>query len=87
MKKNCTLAYTSQPYAEAMAMCPAVSYIPCATSLREQTGGIITFTQFEEGNLFYETNDVAESGDESDDESIMKPLLSEEEMDAIDLGK
>ena len=26
------LEYTSQPYAEAMAMRPAVSYIPCATS-------------------------------------------------------
>ena len=25
------LAYTSQPYSEAMAMCPSVSYIPCAT--------------------------------------------------------
>ena len=28
------LAYTSQPYAESMAMSPAVSYIPCATYLR-----------------------------------------------------
>ena len=30
------LAYTSQPYEEVMAMSPAVSYIPCATSLREK---------------------------------------------------
>ena len=45
------LAYTSQPYSEAMAMRPAVMYTPCATSPREQTGNIITFTQFEEGNI------------------------------------
>ena len=44
------LAYTPQPYAEAMAMRLYVSYTPCATSLREQTGDIITFTNFEEGN-------------------------------------
>ena len=30
------LMYTSQTYAEAMAMQPAVSYIYCATSLREK---------------------------------------------------
>ena len=29
------LAYTSQPYSEAIAMHPAVTYTPCATSLRE----------------------------------------------------
>ena len=27
-----TLEYTSQPYAEEMAVCPSVSYIPCAIS-------------------------------------------------------
>ena len=26
------LAYTPQPYSEAMAMCPAVTYTPCAIS-------------------------------------------------------
>ena len=41
------LAYTSQLYSEAMAMRPAVTYIPCATSSREQTGEIIPFAQFE----------------------------------------
>ena len=45
------LAYKSQPYAEDMAMRPAVSCIPYATSSREKTGNIITFTNFEEGNL------------------------------------
>ena len=41
------LAYMSQPYAEAMAMRRAVSYILCATYSKEQTSDIITFTQFE----------------------------------------
>ena len=45
------LAYTSQLYAEAMAIQPTVSYIYYASSSREQIGNIITFTQFEEGNL------------------------------------
>ena len=60
------LAYMSQPYAEAMAVRLAVSYIPCATYSREQTGDIITFTQFKEGSLLSETRDNAESGDKSD---------------------
>ena len=30
------LAYTSQPYPEAMVMLPAVTYTPCATSLRRE---------------------------------------------------
>ena len=59
-----------------MAMRPAVTYTPCATSPKEQTGDIITFTQFEEGDLLSETRDNSESGDESDDNSIMPPLIS-----------
>ena len=43
------LAYTSEPYAEAMSMHPDVTYTPYATSSRGETGDIITFTQFEEG--------------------------------------
>ena len=50
-----------------MALSPVVSYITCATSSRGKTGDIITFTQFEEGNLLSETRDDAESCDESDD--------------------
>ena len=65
---------------------PVVSYIPYATSSKEQTGDIITFIQFEEGNLVSETRNDAESGDKSDEDSIMPPLLSEEEMDAMDSG-
>ena len=53
---------------------------------KEQTGDIITFTWFEEGGLLSETWEDAESGDKSNDNSIMPPLLSEEEMDAIDSG-
>ena len=41
-----------------MAMCPSVKYTPCATSLREQTGNIITLSQFEEGDILSETRAV-----------------------------
>ena len=77
------LAYTLQPYTEAMAMRPAVTYTRFATFLREQTGDIITFAKFEGGNILTKTRNDAESGD---DDSIMPPLLSEEEMDAMDSG-
>ena len=43
------LAYTSRPYSEAMVMRPEVTYTQYATSLKEKTGGVITFAQFEEG--------------------------------------
>ena len=36
---------------------------------------IITFAQFEEGDLLSKTRNDVESGDKSDDDSIMKPLL------------
>ena len=51
-----------------MAICPAVTYTPYATSSEEQTGDVITFSQFEEGNILTETRNDAESGDESDNE-------------------
>ena len=47
-------------------MRPAVTYTPYATSSKEQTGDVITFAQFEEGNILTETRNDAESGDESD---------------------
>ena len=53
------LSYTSRPYSEAMAMRPEVMYTPYAMSLREQTGNVITFTQFEEGNILTETRNDA----------------------------
>ena len=48
-------SYTSRPYAEAMAMRPEVTYTPYAMYSKEQTGDVITFAQFEEGNLISET--------------------------------
>ena len=44
-------------------MRPAVTYTPYATSSKEQTGNIITFAQFEEGDILTETRNDAESGD------------------------
>ena len=49
-------------------MRPEVMYAHCATSSREKTGDIITFTKFEEGNVLSKTLNNAESGDESDDD-------------------
>ena len=60
---------------------PTVTYTPYATSSKEQTGDVITFAQFEEGNLWTETRNDTESGDESDSESIM---MSEQDMENID---
>ena len=36
-------------------MCPAVTYTLHATSSKEQTGGVITFAQFENGGILTET--------------------------------
>ena len=61
-------------------MLPEVIYTPYATSSEEQTGDVIKFAQFEEGNILTENCNDAESGDEYDNESIM---MSEQDMDAI----
>ena len=61
-------------------MCPTVTYTPYAASSKEQTGDVITFAQFEEGNLLTETCNDTESGDESDSESIM---MSKKDMENI----
>ena len=58
-------------------MCLSVTYTTCATSSREQTGDIITFTHFEEGDLLSETRNNAESCGKSNDDPIIPPLLSE----------
>ena len=65
------LSYTSQPYSEAMAVHPTVTYTPYATTSKELTGDVITFAQFEEGGLLTVTRNDTESGDESDSKSIM----------------
>ena len=82
-KNSSALAYTSRPYSEAMVMRPAVTYTPYGTSLREQTGDIITFTQFEEENILTKTINNTESCDESDNKSIM---MREQNMDAMNSG-
>ena len=60
-----------------------MTYTPYETSSKEQTGDIITFAQFEEGNILNETRNDAESGDKSDKKSIM---MIEQDMDAINSG-
>ena len=79
------LSYTSRPFSEAMvmAMRSAVTYTPYVTSSKEQTGNVITFAQFEEGNIITETRNDAESGEKFDNELIM---MSEQDMDAINSG-
>ena len=74
------LSYMSRTCLEAMAMRLAVMYTPYATYLKEQTGNVITFTQFEEGNLLTETRNDAESVDESDNKSIM---MREQDMENL----
>ena len=69
-----------------MVMRPEFLYTPCATSSRGETGDIIMFAQFGEGKLLNKTSNDAENGEESDDESIMPPLLSEEDTYAMDPG-
>ena len=46
--------YHTRPYSEAMAMHLEVTYTPYATSLIEQTGDVIKFAHFEEGNTLSE---------------------------------
>ena len=60
------LAYTLRPYSEAIEKLPAVMYTPYATSLKEQTGNVISFEQFEKGNILTKTLNDEESGDKSD---------------------
>ena len=73
----------SQPYSEAMAMRPEVTYTPYAKSLKEQTDDVIAFTQFEEGNIWTKTRNNSESGDESNNESI---IMSKQDMENINSG-
>ena len=58
-----------------------MTYTPYATLSKEQTGNVITFAHFEEGNLMSETRNDTESGDESDSKSIM---MSEKDMENLD---
>ena len=73
------LSFTSRPYYEAMAMRPSVSYTPFATSSKEQTGNVITFAQFEEGN-FGNFGDARDDTDDAHDESS-KTIKSCQDLD------
>ena len=79
----------SRLYLEAFDIWSAVSYICYATSSHEQTGDIITFAQFEEGNLVENEHNIEEdkstlssidelsTDDYSDDVSISKNTVEE----------
>ena len=62
-------------------MNPTAKYTPYATYSKEKIDDVITFAQFEEGNLISETRNNTESGDESKSESI---IMSEKDMENID---
>ena len=64
-------------------MWPSVSYIPYATSSKEQTGDMITFTQFEEVNLLLEFRNGTESIDEYDNDLNLPPSISEAKTDEM----
>ena len=64
-----------------LEMRPAVTYTPYATSSKEQTGDVITFAEFEEGNLISETRNDTESDDEFNSESIM---MSKKDMENLE---
>ena len=53
------LSFASQPYSETVVMRLSVTYKSCTTYLREQTGNLITFAQFEEGNILTKTRNDA----------------------------
>ena len=61
----------------------AVMFTLYATSSKEQTGDVIMLTQFEEGNILTKTRNDAESGDKSDNKSIM---MIKQDMDAMNYG-
>ena len=63
-----------------------MSYIPYATFSKEKIVNIIRFAQFEDGNLVSKTRNDTESGNKSDDNSTLSPLISEEEMNEMSLG-
>ena len=54
-----------------MEMRPTVTHTPYDTYSKEQTGNVITFAQFEEGNLLSETRNDTDIDDDSDSDLIM----------------
>ena len=64
-------------------MRPAVTYTLYATSSKEKTDDVITFKQFEEGNILTETSNDAESRDESNNKWI---IMSEQDTENLNSG-
>ena len=64
-------------------MRPAVTYTPYKTSPKEQTGEVLKFAQFEEGNIWTKNRNDAECGYKYDNESNM---MSKQDMDAMNSG-
>ena len=71
---------------KAINMHLVVSYTPYATYPKEQTDDMVMLAQFEEGNLIYDTCDNAESSEKPNNNLTIPPLISEEEIDAMDSG-
>ena len=67
-------------------MQPAVSYIPYSACSKEQTGDIITFAPFEEGNVPLESRNNAKSSNKYDDDSTLPPSSSEAEINVVSSG-
>ena len=67
-----------------MSMRPEVTYTLYGTSSGEQTGYLITFAQFKEGNILTETHNDAESGDESNSKSL---IMNKQDMENLDSNK
>ena len=65
-------------------MHPQGTYTLYATSSKEQTGDVNTFTQFEEGDLLTETRNDTESGDKSDSKSLMMSKQDMENLNSSD---
>ena len=63
-----------------------MSYTPYVTSSKEQTGDIITFVQFEEGNLLSEYCNDTGKGKKYDDNSTLALLISEGKMNVMSSG-
>ena len=81
--------YTPHPYSEEAVTQPAILLIPYDISSHEKTGDIITFAQFEEGDLLENEQKLVEDElvtasiddssayDNSDDESISMDTLKD----------
>ena len=66
------LAFTMKPYHDAMLMRPSVTYTPCITATHKQTGDVIKFAQFEEGNGHANAHDAENNSDNQHDNELQQ---------------